>query len=499
MNDPNCIVKAFENTHITIIKNNQRKKFLFRATDVAQVIGVTNIYRKIQNYIVPDERLTRKCETPGGPQDIIFLTSNGVYKLLYTTNTPIARQFVNWVADILDDIIFNNADELQAQLEFYRARVAKLEQENEQIKTQMTTTLQSEQSMKEKAFIQSFDKKSVIYLAYVAPDIIKFGTTDDIYSRVQDHKRTFETFKLVWVIECTLNRKLERAIKCDKTLDMYRTKLKIGNTTHCELIQVDVGFGFDELVKTIKKLKYEVENENTTEIKCKELELEKARLDIEKMKLELIQSIMPDNLKLHQFEKPCDINSVEKSFEATCNEDVCTNELLINENRVAKSQETGSNTTRKIPPLPTLPKRIENMQDFYKEWQNNWRKIYEAHKAYAGRLQWLEVFGKQKYTSQKHMWTKCSDWLLYMDSLSSENQNTFLSLLDGFAFANNIEHNALIKSVFYYLVRPEGKVPEYHVKLVASLKELISNTDFPPLPEIQLQKKKPHININKTS
>lgn len=278
MNDPNCIIRAFENTNITILTDNTNgTKHLFRATDVANVIGVTHIYRTIQNFHIPKEKVTQKCLTLGGPQDVVFLTSRGIYRLLHISKHPLAERFRDWVGDILDDILFNQAMQLQKQLDLYRARAQALETENEQLKLDMAKSLPQcslrlNKWPKKKHSCKALIKKSVIYLGYVVDAIIKFGTTDDLKKRLQDHKRTFGNFRLCWVIECAVNRRLETAIKYDKSLEKYRTKLRIGNTTHCELIQLEDGFGHNELVKTIKMLKDEVETNNNNEIKSIELD-----------------------------------------------------------------------------------------------------------------------------------------------------------------------------------------------------------------------------------
>ena len=53
----------------------------------------------------------------GTLQDTIFLTSQGVYRLLYNSKKEIAKKFRKWAGNILDDIIFNESKELQKQLE----------------------------------------------------------------------------------------------------------------------------------------------------------------------------------------------------------------------------------------------------------------------------------------------------------------------------------------------------------------------------------------------
>ena len=73
ISDPNCIVKAFQNQSIAILKDEQNK-YYFRGTDVANALGIINIRSSIQNF-TDKEKGVRKVDTLGGPQDIIFLSS----------------------------------------------------------------------------------------------------------------------------------------------------------------------------------------------------------------------------------------------------------------------------------------------------------------------------------------------------------------------------------------------------------------------------------------
>jgi hypothetical protein len=141
------------------------------------------------------------------------------------------------------------------------------------------------------------------------------------------------------------------------------------------------------------------------------------------------------------------------------------------DNEVSDQTHDNNSKQREIPPLPTLPCAINSVFDFYKDWQNRLKPMYDAHKAYARetgdpRSRWLDVFGKEYYKVQKMYWTKYCDWLFYMDSLSHEKQDALLSLLDDFAVENGISKSSLIKIVFYHAVRPDGKVPHEHVKNV---------------------------------
>lgn len=117
--DNNCIVKAFENNPISILHEDldNKKVYYFKASDVGKALGIINIHSTIQNYD-EDERVIRKAYDPQGTlQNTTFLTSQGVYRLLYNSKKEIAKKFRKWAGNILDDIIFNQSIELKKQLE----------------------------------------------------------------------------------------------------------------------------------------------------------------------------------------------------------------------------------------------------------------------------------------------------------------------------------------------------------------------------------------------
>ena len=117
--DNNCIVKAFENNPIAILHEDidKKKVYYFKASDIGRALNLKNIAVSIQHYD-EDERVIRKAyDTTNREQDTIFLTSQGVYRLLYNSKKEIAKKFRKWAGNILDDIIFNESNELKRQLE----------------------------------------------------------------------------------------------------------------------------------------------------------------------------------------------------------------------------------------------------------------------------------------------------------------------------------------------------------------------------------------------
>ncbi len=76
--------------------NNNKKVYCFRASDIGKALDLTNIRVSIQNYD-DDEQVVRKAyDLRGCEQDTTFLTSQGVYRLLYNSKKPIAKKFRRW-------------------------------------------------------------------------------------------------------------------------------------------------------------------------------------------------------------------------------------------------------------------------------------------------------------------------------------------------------------------------------------------------------------------
>ena len=84
----NCIIKAFENTNITIVKENQNT---IQRNRCWQSIRINKYTRTIQNYDEDEKVLRKAYDHKGNLQDTTFLTSRGVYRLLYNSKKPIAK------------------------------------------------------------------------------------------------------------------------------------------------------------------------------------------------------------------------------------------------------------------------------------------------------------------------------------------------------------------------------------------------------------------------
>ena len=76
---------------------------LFMAKEVASVINHSDVSMMLRS-IDADEKGTRIVCTPGGNQEVLMLTEDGLYEVLMQSRKPIAKQFKKGVKAILKEI-----------------------------------------------------------------------------------------------------------------------------------------------------------------------------------------------------------------------------------------------------------------------------------------------------------------------------------------------------------------------------------------------------------
>ena len=224
--DNNCIVKAFENNPISILEEdiNNKRVYYFKASDIGKALNLTNIRVSIQHYD-EDEQVVRKAyDLRGCEQDTLFLTSRGVYRLLYNSKKEVAKKFRKWASDILDDIIFNQSKELQRQLEENKKLL--LEKEDELKLKENDLEAQKLLIKKKDKELKTMSKKISLDWLYVAVTdningVSKIGIAEEILRRVDGHLSSNPGFKYVFTYQSKNNKVIEKCIKA--ILDPFLT------------------------------------------------------------------------------------------------------------------------------------------------------------------------------------------------------------------------------------------------------------------------------------
>jgi prophage antirepressor-like protein len=188
------IIKAFttNNLHTNITIKGTHENPLFRASDIGLILDITYIHNSIKDFNEND-KVTHTTFTPGGPQNVMFLTENGLYKLLFRSRKPIAETFQNWICEVIKEIRLKGKYELKQQLE-----------EKDKIIEETQNKLNKFIDYDEELFwnenqINDYNNKNVLYFAFIGifdnERIYKFGKSEQIYTReFKQHQKFFDIF-----------------------------------------------------------------------------------------------------------------------------------------------------------------------------------------------------------------------------------------------------------------------------------------------------------------
>jgi prophage antirepressor-like protein len=321
--DNNCIVKAFENNPIAILHEDidNKKIYYFKASDVGKALNLTNIAVSIQHYD-EDERVIRKAyDTTNREQDTTFLTSQGVYRLLYNSKKEIAKKFRKWAGNILDDIIFNESNELKRQienkdklLENKDKQLLELIDRVDNIEQQHTLDKRLE---KHNFLLNKFHYKKCVYIGeinYNNTIFIKIGSSENIIERSKAHRETYGNFLLLDIFESDHFRIIENDILSDKIIRQHLYKNKINGHVSRECVKFSEIFNYNQYIHIVKTYVEKIRAMNGDQI------LEKQRLELEDKKLEyeMIYKLIENNICLDIIKNKLEnlqFRSIEKKHE----------------------------------------------------------------------------------------------------------------------------------------------------------------------------------------
>jgi prophage antirepressor-like protein len=286
------IVKSFNenNLHTDIIIKGTPDDPLFRASDIAEILELSNIRQLIKNY---DE--TKKvlilCETYGGKQNTIFLTEKGLYNVLFLSRKPIAEKFKDWVCDIIKSIRLKGKYELENKIKEQENELKEskkeLELKDEELEKKQTLLEKSkiEKSKEiEKTIIKQFPiNTECIYIGTIEntnesnEKLIKFGHTNELSIRVTCHHKNYDNFVLIHCFRVQNKVEIENLIKSHEIIKKQIRTIKVNDKNKTEIIAYDdVNFTIEKLIKIIKDIIqtkiYSIENFNKLLKRNEELE-----------------------------------------------------------------------------------------------------------------------------------------------------------------------------------------------------------------------------------
>jgi prophage antirepressor-like protein len=177
------IIKKFNDKHNVKILGTVENP-LFKATDIAEILGITNIHMTIKDYTT-DEKISLPIKTIGGIQNIMFLTEIGLYSVIVCSHKPLAKEFKKWVFNVIREIRLNGKYELEQKL------IEKEKEINEK-ETKLTELEEQNKLLHEETEkIKLLDKTPVIYIynndtrKKDDETEIKIGCSQNYYERIK--------------------------------------------------------------------------------------------------------------------------------------------------------------------------------------------------------------------------------------------------------------------------------------------------------------------------
>ena len=281
------------------------------------------------------EKINPTKEKWGGHnKQTILLTIKCFKSLCLKAQTKKAAEIHEYymkMEEVLHEIVEEETDELRLQLEKKDNVILEIKENSEQEKTQL-------KKEKELATIIQFPVNTeCIYIGTIDntneanEKLIKFGHSNDLKTRVNDHRKTYNNFQLITAFRVQNKVEIEGLIKTCVKIRRQIRHIEIDGKIKKEIIAYDLtNFTIDKLTNYIKDIihskTYSIDNFNKL-IKQNE-ELENKVRDLEKENEELKQQIT--------------VRTLNKSMSAITNADnqfVYKNELIPENDSTLKFNE----------------------------------------------------------------------------------------------------------------------------------------------------------------
>ena len=342
------VVKAFttNDMHTEIVIKGTINEPLFRASDIGEILEISNIRSSIQAFD-DTERRVDTMDTSTGPKQVTFLTEKGLYKVLFKSRKPIAEKFQNWVCDVIKEIRLTGTYNLEKQLEEAKNEIIQIEETH---KTELDTKVQRE---REQILLREFKSiGSMVYIIKVKthPDgtyVVKIGESRiGIQERYNQCKSKHGDVLLLDCFAVKQSLDFETFIHNHEYVKFNQVKDLPGHTNENELFLIGKSLSYKTLVNTIIKGNIihfdetleKIQAENTT---LKQIIAGSTQQLCQYNNIEIIQELIQSVKQLS-----CKINNLEKTNQ----------EMMEKLNSTQIKTATGFNE-----PLVTLGPRLQKI------------------------------------------------------------------------------------------------------------------------------------------
>jgi len=242
-----------------------------------------------KNYIVNQDyklllnlQVKQTSQTKGGHNKEIFMLSVKTFKSLClkagTKKADEIHEYYIKLEETLHEVISEESDELKMQLENKNKQLdnknIQLKQEKNKnaglrsellkkdviLETQIINSELEKTKLREKTILEQFppNTQCVYYglidnVSTANEPLIKFGNSNNLRSRILQHRETYDNFRLVNAFKVGNKCEIETAIKCNPIFSARLRSLSIKTKNYIELLNIE-GMTCHEIDKTIKEI-----------------------------------------------------------------------------------------------------------------------------------------------------------------------------------------------------------------------------------------------------
>jgi hypothetical protein len=291
-----CYINYNPKTDFVIDFDNFWKWIGFSSKDKAKRLLVKSFIKDIDYVILLTPKVEQKSQG-GHNREIIMLSIKTFKSFCLKALTQKADEIHNYfikLEEIIHEIMNEESNEL----------IKQLIEKDELLKKEQMKSIEEKKLVKEKTLLEQFPKNTQsIYYGIVdnkstkGETLIKFGNSNDLRSRVDLHKKTYDNFILINAFKVQNKIHIENEIKNHSVLKSKRRNILIDNKNYTELLAID-DFTFEEVDNMIKTIitetEYNIENYNKILQKNEELELSIKKY-IEENKILMEKNILLEN------------------------------------------------------------------------------------------------------------------------------------------------------------------------------------------------------------
>jgi hypothetical protein len=252
----------------------------------------------------------------GQNRQIIMITIKCFKSLCLKAQTKKASEIHEYylkMEEVLHQVIDEETDELRKQLEQKENIIIQIKETTEKEKTKLT---KEKIKAVEQATIAQFPVNTeCIYFGTIdntnetKETLIKFGHTNDLSTRVQNHHKIYDNFILTAAFRVQNKVEIENLIKAHPKIKRHMRDIEVKGKKKTEIISYDSDLTIDRLTKHIKDIihskTYSIDNFNKLLKQNDELVKQEAELneEMEKAKKTIIQQTLEINELKEQITK----------------------------------------------------------------------------------------------------------------------------------------------------------------------------------------------------